>query len=335
MLRRYLRALPRTMHATQEYIDKHQRKFSKTGVLSVDFGQVHILLKADTLSYYENIVKQYKRLYRPLCRWLAENHDRLPMVSRKDIGSVEGMAKSVALQLDRSATAAITATELHDQGDLVVHGNKHTELLLAYMKSSRDFWFIDSGYTNFIQGKKTWHRLVHNHVHHHLGQRMFPADRLGNLASFPSPWRQSGDRIVIVLASDRHYALHGTTQGQWRHKIKDEIRKYNDRPLEFRFKEDNRKIRSSLYQDLEHDQDVYCVISDSSAAAIEALWLGIPVITLQQHVTGPVARNSISQIEDLYRGPLGDWLCALTYSQFTEKEIHDGTAKSIIEKYHA
>ena len=75
------------------------------------------------------------------------------------------------------------------------------------------------------------------------------------------------------------------------------------------------------------------MISDSSAAAIEAIWLGIPVITLGRHISSAVARNDLGQINDLYRGSIGDWLCALTYSQFTKKEMYDGTALKIIKEH--
>jgi hypothetical protein len=89
-----------------------------------------------------------------------------------------------------------------------------------------------------------------------------------------------------------------------------------------------------VFEDLRDDKDVYCVISDSSAAAIEAIWLGIPVITLGRHISSAVARNDLGQINDLYRGSIGDWLCALTYSQFTKKEMYDGTALKIVKEHH-
>jgi len=58
------------------------------------------------------------------------------------------------------------------------------------------------------------------------------------------------------------------------------------------------------------------------------------VITLRQHVTTPVARTEIRHIHDLYRGALGNWLCALTYSQFTKRELENGAAWKILRRYH-
>jgi hypothetical protein len=150
----------------------------------------------------------------------------------------------------------------------------------------------------------------------------------------PVPWQREGSRIVVVCASDNHHLIQGTDLETWQRQVKQELRQHTDRPIEWRKKQQTRKTRTSLFEDLQNDKDVYCVISDSSAAAIEAIWLGIPVITLSRHISGAVARNDLSQINDLYRGPIGDWLCALAYSQFTKKEMYNGTALKLIKEYH-
>jgi glycosyltransferase involved in cell wall biosynthesis len=67
---------------------------------------------------------------------------------------------------------------------------------------------------------------------------------------------------------------------------------------------------------------------------LEAMACGIPVITLSPHISSPVARSSAKEINDLYRGPIGNWLCGLSYSQFTREEMTDGTAIKILRKMH-
>ena len=76
------------------------------------------------------------------------------------------------------------------------------------------------------------------------------------------------------------------------------------------------------------------LININSNAATEAVWAGIPVITLDQHVTNPVTSNSISNINDLYRPNLAQWLCMLSYSQFTYEELIDGSFLKIVKRYH-
>jgi hypothetical protein len=76
------------------------------------------------------------------------------------------------------------------------------------------------------------------------------------------------------------------------------------------------------------------VISINSNAATEAIWAGIPAITMDTHITNPITKNKLSDINDLYYGKISDWLCMLSYSQFTKEELMNGTAKRIIENYH-
>ena len=130
--------------------------------------------------------------------------------------------------------------------------------------------------------------------------------------------------------------MFGTTAEAWKNNVAQQLSESSDLPVEYRPKDPDRKSRDTVYDLLRSSPgEYYCVISDCSAAAVEAVWAGVPIITLQQHISVPVARTSISDINNLYRGPIGDWLCALSYSQFTNRELKNGTALAIMEKYHA
>jgi hypothetical protein len=76
------------------------------------------------------------------------------------------------------------------------------------------------------------------------------------------------------------------------------------------------------------------VININSNAATEAIWAGVPAITLDRHVSNSVTKNSLSDINNLYRGNIANWLCMLSYSQFTYEELLNGTATNILKKYH-
>jgi hypothetical protein len=149
----------------------------------------------------------------------------------------------------------------------------------------------------------------------------------------PAPWRDNGDSILVIENSKYHYQMFGTTLEEWREKMRIELQKYSERAVIFRPKDLNRKTRDNLYEHLQNS-NYYCVVTDASCSAIEAVWAGIPIITLNQHISTPVARTSLADIDNLYRGPIGDWLCALSYSQFTKKEMYNGTALKLINKYH-
>jgi len=210
-----------------------------------------------------------------------------------------------------------------------MEGNE--SLLLSKMVNTQPFWFIDTGYTNFLETNKKWHRLVKNNLHHNQLIDV-PVDRLGCFKEFPKLWRQGGEKILIIEPGSFSAKTFGVDIAQWKKDVVSEIRKYSDKPIVFREKY-NKKVRTNLYQEL-LNEDFYCVVNINSNAATESVWAGIPVITLSRHITNPISRSKISDINNLYRPHLANWLCALSYSQFTYEEIINGVAVNVVKKYH-
>jgi len=205
------------------------------------------------------------------------------------------------------------------------------DLLIQKIDNNYPFWFIDSGYTNFLETNKKWHRLVRNHLHY--GEYFdAPVDRLGIFKQFPMKWRQDGEYILIIEPGPFAAGIFHVDLKTWKYKIQEELRKYTDKPIRFREKVPKDE-RTSLFDDLCND-DYYCIVNINSNAATEAIWAGIPAITLDRHITNPVTKNNISDINNLYKGDLAKWLCMLSYSQFTKQELMNGTAKKIIDEYH-
>jgi hypothetical protein len=208
-------------------------------------------------------------------------------------------------------------------------GNEH--IIVDKIDNNLPFWFIDSGYTNFIESNKKWHRLTRNHLHFN-NQFIAPADRLKNFTEFPSPWRKEGKKILIVEPGEFAASIMHVEAKSWTESVILELKKHTDRPIEIRSKV-NKKSRTSLYKTLMQG-DYYCTVSINSNSAVESIWAGIPAITLNKHVSNSVTRNNLAQVNDLYYGPLGDWLAWLSYCQFTYDELMDGTALNIVKEYH-
>lgn len=210
-----------------------------------------------------------------------------------------------------------------------MEGNE--SMLLEKMKNNYPFWFIDTGYTNFLESNKKWHRLVRNNLHHSSLLNV-PVDRLGCFKEFPKVWRNDGHKILIIEPGKFSASTFNVNIEQWKKDTLSELRKYTDKPIVFREKF-SKKVRTNLYREL-LNEDYYCVVNINSNAATESIWAGIPVITLSRHITNSVSKSNISDINDLYRPHLGNWLCTLSYSQFTYEEIVNGTAGKIVKKYH-
>ena len=128
--------------------------------------------------------------------------------------------------------------------------------------------------------------------------------------------------------------IYGFDQQKWIEAQRRKLESLTDKTIVVREKQGTRKTRTTLYQELLDDKDVYCVVGYNSNALTEAVWAGVPIITLGKHITLPVARNNIKQINNLYRGDVSQWLCYLSYSQFTTEEIYNGVAKKIVETWH-
>ena len=241
--------------------------------------------------------------------------------------------KTVGMQIDPTATMIRRKDfkDIHEDCLLRNTGGNET-ILVDKIDSNLPFWFIDSGYTNFIESNKKWHRLVRNHLHFNTHFDA-PVDRLKLFKNFPQPWRHDGKAILIVEPGEFAAGIFHTDAKTWGQEVAAELRKYTDRPIEFRSKT-NKKTRKSLYQQL-LTGDYYCTVSINSNSAIESIWAGVPAITLDKHVSNIVTRNSLSQINDLYYGPLGNWLAWLSYCQFTHEELMDGTALRTIKEYYS
>jgi len=238
-------------------------------------------------------------------------------------------------------------TYSHSEQDCLIRNILNNEELL-HNKITNNFplWFVDSGYTNFVRDSesKEWHRLCRNDIHTDLPKHIFPMDRLLRMVldnrnrldgfRFPRHWRTGGDTILIIPPSEYICAVYGLDQEKWTKQQEKELKKLTDKKIIVRTKDGTRKTRTSLYNDLLNDQSVYCVVGYSSNALTEAVWAGVPIITLGKHITNPVSRNSLDKINNLYRDDVSQWLCYLSYSQFTNEELLDGTAKKIMEIWH-
>lgn len=244
----------------------------------------------------------------------------------------QNFVKSVGFSIDRSATMVRRKHFTNFHEDCLLRNTVGNEnLLISKIDNQYPFWFIDSGYTNFLENKKVWHRLVRNHLHDGIMLNA-PVDRLGIFKTFPQQWRTDGDKILIIEPGSFAAAIFKVDLKTWKYEVEAELRKYTDKKIVFREKAP-KKTRTKLYKEL-CDDDYYCVVNINSNAATEAIWAGVPAITLDRHITNPVTRNSLSEINNLYRGDLANWLCTLSYSQFTREELMNGTAVRIVRKYH-
>jgi len=280
----------------------------------------------------EDRKKFYSRNIHKNLNYIVESLGEEKIFNAYKNSKYHGFVKSTGLSIDSTSNLVRRNKFDNFQEDCLLRNTVGNEqFLISKIDNKLPFWFIDSGYTNFIESNKKWHRLVRNHLH--TGKYVnAPVDRLSMFKTFPRQWRTGGDKILVIEPGIFAANIFHINIEQWKKQIQEELSKYTDKKIIFREKAPKKK-RESLYKHL-LDEEYYCVININSNAATEAIWAGVPVITLDQHISNSVTRSKISDINNLYRGNLADWLCMLSYSQFTYDELINGTAAKIIKQYH-
>lgn len=302
------------------------KKIKKTVLRDVEnyYAACRIYLKEKRESDFNTIHKNLEKIIDTL--------GKQNIIELYKTSNYENFVKGTGFSLDKNAVMMRRHEFTDYTADCLIRntvGNE--ELLVTKVDNNYPMWFIDSGYTNFLEPRKTWHRLVRNHLHYGTFFDA-PMDRLKNFPEFPAPWRKNGEIIYVIEPGPFAASIFHCDLKTWKYDVAKELRKYTDKRIVFRKKAPLRQ-RPSLTKQL-LNEDYYCVVSINSNAATEAIWTGVPAITLGTHITNPVTRNKLSDINNLFYENLGSWLAMLSYSQFTKEELMNGTAKRIIDQYH-
>lgn len=208
--------------------------------------------------------------------------------------------------------------------------HKHMKACAAI---GRDFYYIDTGYFGNVR-KKFYHRITKNSMQN-LGPIIArPFDRLAAVGWSRSKFRK-GRNILICPPSAKAMSCFELDLDEWMADTISTIKKYSDRPIVIRLKGSRRDRTSSNTMELALSQDVHCLVTFNSIAATEALLLGKPAITLGPNAAQPLCSQSLADIENPYIPTAEEveaWAAHLSYCQFSEAEMKDGTAWRILNE---
>ena len=213
----------------------------------------------------------------------------------------------------------------------LIRGMKFTAAVNDCWQKQRTFYYIDNGYLGNGQ-TKSYFRIIKNHVHDIRSVIDRPRDRLDRCQYYTLP-RSFGKKILIAPPSVKSLSLWNMDPEVWVSGVIDQLKTLTDRPIEIRLKRprSERMAENTMAEALA--DDVHCLITYNSVAAVEAVMLGKPAICLGPNAAGTVASTDLSQIESPHY-PSEDereaWLRHLSYSQFSFAEMSDGTAWRIL-----
>jgi hypothetical protein len=126
------------------------------------------------------------------------------------------------------------------------------------------------------------------------------------------------------------YRFYGTTLDDWISEVKQEIQKHTDRPIAIRYKELSPK------DDIDElIRQAWCVVTHVSAAALDSLRMGVPVVTTGVCAASALA-TPISEIENPILTDGREALFSLlANAQFTLEEMSSSNIIDIISSLSA
>jgi len=195
-------------------------------------------------------------------------------------------------------------------------------------QTNRDFYIIDTGY--FGNAKhKMYHRITKNNLQNLGPIKARPRKRLDDIGWEYKPFTQ-GSKILICPPSLKVMNIFDQPDPEtWTANVITELKKYTDRPIEVRMKPIRRERVSNKTIQQALQDDVHCLITYNSIAAVEALMEGKPAIALGPNAAQVLCNRELSEVENLKtftEGRMVQFLSHLSFCHFTEEEIENGSA---------
>jgi len=229
------------------------------------------------------------------------------------------------------------------QRPILVRGISSGKIIKEVANRDQDFYFIETGYLgnyrcdNNLSGRKIYHRIVKNNMQHCDRIMDVPDDRYQQLVSFNPAmqyqgWKNTGSKILVVLPTDKPFQYYHDSRQKWIKYVEQTIRQHSDREIVWREKTSrSTRSNSTIYDAL--DDDIYCLVTYNSIAAVEAVQYGIPAFALAPTAARTVCSSDLTQIEDPIRMPediIYKWLCSIAYGQFNLSEMLTGRAWELV-----
>tara|TARA_B100000780_G_scaffold41554_1_gene25822 strand:- start:5171 stop:6862 length:1692 start_codon:yes stop_codon:yes gene_type:complete len=227
-------------------------------------------------------------------------------------------------------------TEKNTTSPLIIRGlgGGSRKAILHSWENDREFFAIDTGYFGNAGSKsKIWHRVTKNELQNTQPAIERDGDRLLN---YKYKKFRDGSKILLVPPSGKVMMLYGQlSPEEWVAQTTAELKKYTDRPIEIRLKPNRRYRITNDSLEAAMSQDVHCVITYNSIAALEALMFGKPAIALGPNCATALCNNKLSEVERLNKPSkeqMYTLMTHLSYAQFSREEMMNGYAWRIINE---
>ncbi len=144
----------------------------------------------------------------------------------------------------------------------------------------------------------------------------YPDDRWKALNIPLKPWQKNGKHIVVAAPTPNYTAFHRL--GNWLEETLRTLSRITERQIVVRQKDSKRPLQFDL-------EGAHAIVGNGSIAMVEAAILGCPVFDVPTSAAALVGLTDLNQIERPVYPDRQPWANALSYTQFNETELVDGT----------
>lgn len=223
------------------------------------------------------------------------------------------------------------------EADVAVFYGLSKPMLNDYSRPPHRAVFIDLGYWA-REGQEGSHKITVNSRHPtaYFQRKAHEPSRFSRLGLRIAPWRGSGRSIMVVGMSGKAANAQGFQPEEWERQTVAALRTITKRPIVYRPKPNWKG--STQIEGAEHQQgdqqgtdvaqklrDVFCVVTHHSNVAVDALLMGVPVLSIEG-IASVLSTKSLEKVDTPLR-PEGreQWAYDAAYTQWTVSEMRTGS----------
>ena len=230
-------------------------------------------------------------------------------------------------------------------------GANNIGLIRECERLGEEWWYVDVGYFTeqitrypkpIIHDKDyTYFRIVKGGIHTQAGilsdgKRLDELTNKGIVGIYPG-WAEGRKKILVCPSSPTvTYYINNISQEEWIDKTVKELKKHTKREIVVRNKPrpGNKWWNKPITEDL---KDTYCLVTNMSLSAIDAVTNNVPAITDEKNVASSVTTTDLSMIETPYKPnvkAIREWMTVMSEHQFTLNEIGSGVAYEALKRQY-
>ena len=245
--------------------------------------------------------------------------------------AVYGCATPIRMHVARAMATYLKCPLYEEQkpayrgGDSIVWGliRGSPALIEATKAAGKNYYQLDNGYF----GRNSYYRFTKNAFQQTALKDRKP-DRWEHIKKQHNlelrPWKKDGSKVLFCLSTEWLYRFLGLDIATYRSKTLRRLREVTKREIVVREKDAVGPIEDAL-------KDAWCVVTHTSAVALDALRFGVPVFTTGLNPADPCALKDVTYIDSPVYPEREPVFWSLAYSQWLPEEMQLGRAWEEVE----